>query len=272
MALIGTLTSGISALKSFSKGLEVIGNNIANVNTTGYKSSSASYSDSFSNTLRAASTAAGDSSVQVGTGVQLAGISTNYTQGSLSGTGVGSNLGISGNGYFVVEDANGGKFATRDGSFKWDTDGKLVNAQGYSVLSSTGTPIQYPTPDPADPAKTPTSVSIGTDGTVTAFYADGHSDTSAGQVGLIRIPDETKLMKQGNNLYDFGATGAVVTDLTTPGTSGLGSIQSGKLELSNVDLTEQFSELITTQRSFQAGSRLITVSDTVLEDIVNLKR
>ena len=79
-------------------------------------------------------------------------------------------------------------------------------------------------------------------------------------------------MKQGNNLYDFGATGAVVTDLTTPGTSGLGSIQSGKLELSNVDLTEQFSELITTQRSFQAGSRLITVSDTVLEDIVNLKR
>ena len=105
---------------------------------------------------------------------------------------------------------------------------------------------------------------------MTAFYADGTSDTTAGKVGLLRIPDETKLMKQGNNLYDFGATGA--SNITTPGTSGLGSIQSGKLELSNVDLTEQFSELITTQRSFQAGSRLITVSDTVLEDIVNLKR
>ena len=105
---------------------------------------------------------------------------------------------------------------------------------------------------------------------MTAFYANGTSDTTAGQVGLIRIPDESKLMKLGNNLYDFSATGA--TSVTAAGTAGLGSIQSGKLELSNVDLTEQFSDLITTQRSFQAGARLITVSDTVLEDIVNLKR
>jgi hypothetical protein len=76
----------------------------------------------------------------------------------------------------------------------------------------------------------------------------------------------------GNNLYDFTGTGTLVTAIDTPKSAGIGSIQSGTLELSNVDLTEQFSDLITTQRSFQAGSRLITVSDTVLEDIVNLKR
>src|SRR5687768_13062892 len=99
MALIGTLTSGVSALKTFSKGLEVIGNNIANVNTTGYKSSSTSFADTFSNTLRSAAAGGGNSAVQVGTGVQIAGISTNYTQGSLSSTGKGSDLGISGTGY-----------------------------------------------------------------------------------------------------------------------------------------------------------------------------
>src|SRR5690348_4602372 len=114
MALIGSLTSGVSALKAFSKGLELIGNNIANVNTTGYKSSSASFADTFSNTLRSAS-ASGDSAIQVGTGVQIAGITTSFAQGSLSTTGNSSDLGISGNGYFVVQDANGKNFATRDG-------------------------------------------------------------------------------------------------------------------------------------------------------------
>ena len=266
MALIGTLTSGISALKTFSKGLEVIGNNIANVNTTGYKSSSTSFADTFSNTLRGASTAAGNSAVQVGTGVQIAGVTTNYTQGSLSSTSKSTDLGISGTGYFVVEDGAGAQYATRDGSFHWDTTGNLVKSQGYSVLDAAGVPITDP--DYATAA----SISIATDGSVTSFASDGTS-TPVGQIGLIKVPDESKLMKQGNNLFDFSNTGAVIgTDLAAPVTGGRGSIQSGTLELSNVDLTEQFSELITTQRSFQAGSRLITVSDSVLEDIVNLKR
>jgi flagellar hook protein FlgE len=266
MALIGTLTSGITALKTFSKGLEVIGNNIANVNTTGYKSSSTSFADTFSNTLRSASSAAGNSAVQVGTGVQVAGISTNFTQGSLSSTGRGTDLGISGTGYFVVQDGTSGpKYATRDGSFHWDTSGNLVNSQGFNVLDTTGTKINVSN------YATAASISIATDGTVTSFGSDG-SSTAAGQIGLLKVPDESKLMKQGTNLFDYSNTGAVATDLGAPTVEGRGRIQSGTLELSNVDLTEQFSELITTQRSFQAGSRLITVSDTVLEDIVNLKR
>ncbi len=260
MALIGTLTSGISALKSFSKGLETIGNNIANVNTTGFKSASVSFADTFSNTLRG-----GDSAVQIGTGVQVAAVSTNFGQGSLSSTGKGTDLSVSGNGYFVVQDANGANFATRDGAFNFNTNGDLVNSQGYSVLDDAGVAINVAT------AGTATSISIGSDGTVTAFAANGTS-TSTQKVGLLRISDETQLSRQGNNLYDFANTGTLVTDIGTPKAGGLGSVQSGTLELSNVDLTEQFSDLITTQRSFQAGSRLITVSDTVLEDIVNLKR
>ena len=260
MALIGTLTSGVSTLKTFSKGLEVIGNNIANVNTTGYKSNTASFADTFSNTLRS-----GGTSVQIGTGVQVAALSTNFTQGSLASTGKGTDLGVSGNGYFVVQDANGAKYATRDGSFHWDSTGNLINAQGYNVLDDAGAVINVATADTA------TAITIGLDGAITAFAANG-STTSTQKVGLLKINDESQLTKLGQNLYDFTPTGAVVTDIATPKSVGLGSIQSGALELSNVDLTEQFSELITTQRSFQAGSRLITISDTVLEDIVNLKR
>lgn len=261
MALLGTLTSGVSALKTFSKSLEVIGNNIANVNTTGYKGSSTTFADTFSNTLKASSGT--DSAIQVGTGVQLGSINTNYKQGSLSSTGNTSDLAISGNGYFVVQDSAGAKYATRDGSFHFDTAGNLLNSQNMSVLGSDGSPITV-----ADYA-TMASVSIGSDGTVTAFASDGTA-TVGSKVGLLAIADQAKLMKVGSNLYDYSSTGA--GSISSAGTNGLGKIQSGELELSNVDLTEQFSDLITTQRSFQAASRVITVSDTILEDIVNLKR
>ena len=265
MALIGTLTSGVSALRTFSKGLEVIGSNIANVNTTAYKSSSTGFKDTFSNTLRAASAASGDSAIQIGTGVQIGNITTNFSQGSLSSTGKSTDLGVSGLGYFAVQNSSGFNYATRDGSFHFDTGGNLVNGQGLNVLDATGAAITV-----ANYANV-ASISIGTDGTVNVFYSDGTTDNSQ-MVGLLKVADESKLMKQGSNLYDFGATGTVIGDLAGAGTNGLGNIQSGTLELSNVDLTDQFSELITTQRSFQAGSRLITVSDSVLEDIVNLKR
>jgi len=164
-----------------------------------------------------------------------------------------------------VQNASGINFATRDGAFHFDTSGNLVNNQGLAVLDSTGAAISVANYSDV------TSISIGTDGIVNVFYADGTTDNSQG-VGLLKIADESKLMKQGSNMYDFAATGTVIGDLAGAGTNGLGTIQAGTLELSNVDLTDQFANLITTQRSFQAGSRLVTVSDTVLEDIVNLKQ
>jgi flagellar hook protein FlgE len=128
-------------------------------------------------------------------------------------------------------------------------------------------------------------VSIDSAGNVIESYSDGSSATT-NRVLLQVFSDPTALTKQGNNLYSgFEAAGpingtttggAVLSDATNgsndPGNNGLGAIQSGSLELSNVDLTEQFADMITTQRSFQASSRLVTVSDTILDDIVNLKR
>jgi flagellar hook protein FlgE len=285
MALIGTLTSGVSALRTFSKGLEVIGNNIANINTTGYKSSNASFAESFSNTMRGSSPSNGTASsmpgLQIGTGVQLASITTNFSQGALQSTGVTTDLGVSGRGFFIVQDAtSGATYATRDGSFRIDDNGYLVTQGGLRVRGLTGTPptalgdirIGQNLPVGAQLS----SISIDRQGNLIEFYSDGTSATT-NKVQLQNFNDTSALMREGNNLYS-GLTaagplgGGILAGNNDPGEDGLGYVQSGVLESSNVDLTAQFSDLITTQRSFQAGSRLITVSDTVLEDIVNLKR
>ena len=277
MPLINCLTSGVSALDSFSEGLQVIGNNIANINTTAFKSGDATYADSFSNTLRAASPGSDTGAMQIGTGVQVSGINTNFTQGSLVQTGSVTDLAVSGNGYFVVQDpANSATFATRDGSFHFNTAGDLINLQGSQVLDSTGAAVSIANCRSAAAASitydNTTSVTIGPDGTVTAY--DRAGTAYAGQkVGLLNVTAQSKLLNQGNNLFDFSATGATLAaNLGTAGTGSLGKVQSGDIEQSNVDLTAQFGNMITAQRSFQAASRLVTISDTILDDVVNMKR
>jgi flagellar hook protein FlgE len=290
MSLIGTMGSGVSALRTFMKGLEVIGNNIANVNTTGFKSSEAKYADSFSNILQRSAPSGADTSntpsTGVGTGVNLSGVTTNFSQGSLGSTGRETDLGISGNGFFHVKNpVDGATFATRSGDFRWTDDGYMVSAQGFRVQGLNGTglstvgDIKLGTPPDGTQRQ---SVSIDRNGNIVEFYSDGTSATT-NRVLLQNYNDPSALTKEGNNLYSGlisagpigAATGEIALqagDVNAPGKNGLGIIQSGTLELSNVDLTNEFANLITTQRSFQAGSRLVTVSDTILEDIVNLKR
>lgn len=282
MALIGTLTSGVSALRTFGKGLEVIGNNIANINTTGYKSSQASFSDSFSNTLRNSSpssgTASSQSAIQIGTGVQLSTIQTNFTQGALTSTGNVTDLGVSGKGFFIVRDATSGtQYATRDGQFRVDDNGFLVSTGGQRVQGLVGGVIDDIQIGAALPVGAQLqAISFDSQGNLVESYSDGTSAVT-GQIQLQNFTDVSALMREGNNLFTGLAAagpvgGGILAGSNNPGSDGLGTIQTGVLESSNVDLTDQFSQLITTQRSFQAGSRLITVSDTVLEDIVNLKR
>jgi flagellar hook protein FlgE len=261
MSLISTLTSGVSALRSFSTGLQTIGNDIANVTTTSYKKGHVSFADTFA-----------------GVGVQATGVTTSFTQGSLENTGNVTDLGVSGNGFFIVKDSSGNQFATRDGSFHYDSAGKLVTSQGFALQGLVGgsvADLALGTPPAGTQLK---SMSIDTAGNITEFYSDGTSAVT-GQVLLQNFNNTAALTKQGNNLYGAldlaGPVGGSVFGTpanNAPNSNGLGAIQSGTLEQSNVDLTEEFSNMITMQRSFQAGSRLITVSDSVLEDIVNLKQ
>jgi flagellar hook protein FlgE len=216
----------------------------------------------------------------------LSGVSVNFAQGSLASTGKETDLGISGSGFFHVKNVvDSSEYATRAGDFRWDDQGYLVTHQGYRVQGLTGAglgtvgDIQLGTPPTGTQLQ---SVTIDRGGNVVEFYSDGTSGTT-NQVLMQAFNDPAALTNVGHNLYSglvsAGPVGAAAGSaalqagtVNAPGQNGLGIIQSGTLELSNVDLTDQFANLITTQRSFQAGSRLITVSDTVLEDIVGLKR
>jgi len=265
MALLGTLTSSVSALDAFTTGLDTIGNNIANINTTAFKGANVSFADTFS-----------------GLGTQVSGVNTNFSQGSLTSTGTVTNLGISGNGYFIVKDpASGATYATRDGQFTFDSSGYLVNQLGYRVQGLTGGAastapgtlgdIQEGTPPSGTTLQ---AVTISTTGNVEEAYSDG-SQATTNQVLLQGFDNPAALTSQGNNLYaNMSAAGPQTSTLgatNAPGQSGLGIVQSGTLEQSNVDLTQEFSDMITIQRAFEANARLITISDTVLEDVVNMK-
>jgi flagellar hook protein FlgE len=289
MSLIGTLTSGISSLRAFTKGLETIGNNIANVNTTGFKGSRVSFADSFSNTLRGSTPANGAASnltaQQIGTGVKISHVESQFTQGDLSPTGLNTDLGISGNGFFrVMNPVDGNEYVTRSGDFRVDSQGYIVTSQGYHVRGFIGgtssTPpttlgdLQLGTPPTGTELE---SFSFDRLGNLVEFYSDGSSVTT-NKVALQNFSDPTALVKAGDNLYSGFAAAGPIGGLTptvannAAGTNGLGFVEGGTLELSNVDLTDEFANMITTQRSFQAASRLISTSDEVLQEIVNLKR
>ena len=286
MAYLGTLNTATSALQSFSQGLNDVGNNIANVNTTAYKATTASYSDTFS-----------------GLGVQVTTNSTDYTQGSLVTTGVPTDLAISGNGYFLVQTVapigvtgfTSQVFATRDGNFTLDPNGYFVNALGYRLMgldptvnSSGGTPVcvHSPAPTQANTSNTLTvsSVAVDSNGYIQETLSDGSkaAQSAISQVLLCKFSSPQNLQGVGNNLFtNFAAAGpstvAAIGGVLTPtynapGSNGLGTIQSGCVEASNVDLTTQFTNMIRLQRAFDANAHVVTVTDTLMQTITDLKR
>jgi len=266
MALLNSFNSGVSAVKTFGKSLEVIGDNIANVNTTGFKTSRVTNQDNFSQTFQKSSAGVDGvgsvNPIQIGSGTSIASVSQQFTQGVLSTTGGPADLGISGKGFFKVQDADATTFYTRAGDFRMDDDGFLLTPGGLNLMGAAG-PIKI---DPK--GGTLESYRINKDGTIDAYYSGTTAPSKAvATIQLSSFANPNALLRESQNLLsDFsGAAGVTDPDLTS-------DIIQGTLELSNVDLTQQFSDLIVAQRAFQAGSRVITVSDSVMEEIVNLKR
>ena len=289
--MLSSLNSGVAGLRNFQSKLDVIGNNIANSNTIAYKAARANFADTFSQTLQGGSKAGG--ALQVGTGVQTASIKNDFSRGSYQNTGIESNLYINGSdGFFIVKNADGEEFATRAGDFVVDKQGYLVTNDGYRVQGFTD---QVATggamttrgdirifDDPAARPITPrvadaklAGFNIQADGRIRMKLDDG-SEYESGQVLLERFEDNNLLEKSGDNLYtNLRAAGPLGGDALTgvePGTEGTGSLKSAALEMSNVDLAGEFADLITTQRGFQANARIITTSDEMLQEVVNLKR
>jgi flagellar hook protein FlgE len=299
--MVRSLNSGVSGLQQFQERMDVIGNNIANVNTTGYKSARAEFADAFSQTLRSTSVGisgrSGMAAMQVGSGVVAQAVKNNFTQGTINATGVKTDLAVDGDGFFVVRDvATSQLFVTRAGEFRKDTDGYLVTNTGLRVQGFSDSTLA---------TRGDIRIDNTNDGTVPHAFADAPANTQPvpmkdfrvdtegriwvqlddaaktqyvrGQILLQNFRDPQALIKEGNNLYSgIAAAGplgtATAPQSVAPNSNGLGRLQIAALETSNVDLTSEFANLIATQRAFQASARIITSSDELLQEVVNLKR
>jgi flagellar hook protein FlgE len=278
-----SLDSGVSALDQFQQNLNVIGNNIANVNTVGFKSASVNFADALSQTLGSRPSG----SMQVGTGVTISGIVNQFTQGAISSTGSQSDLAINGNGFFLVNDpVSGQQYATRDGQFTVDPNGYLITSNGMRVqgytdggltatgdirIDNTGATTTDGSGNAVADSSAVQSYTIGSDGKINVLLTDGTQFTR-GQILLQNFSNPEQLTKAGNNLFSGLSAAGPMSQSSAPSSSGLGNLISGAVEMSNVDLAGQLTSLITTQRAYEANTKVITTSDEILQDLVNLKR
>ncbi|KAB2861743.1 MAG: flagellar hook-basal body complex protein, partial [Exiguobacterium chiriqhucha] len=194
-------------------------------------------------------------------GGTMATVDNVYNQGAMQNSGRALDVGISGEGFFAL-DVNGQTQYTRAGNFYTDNTGDLVNGDGAYVLSMTGDRINIPAG-----AK---SLSIGKDGQV-SYVDNAGASTVVGQIQVVTFANNAGLSKVGaNNFIQSQNSGE--PNIGIPGQDGRGELVSGALEMSNVDLSEEFTEMIVAQRGFQANTRIITTSDEILQELVNLKR
>ncbi|WP_104105561.1 flagellar hook-basal body complex protein [Nocardioides sp. 616] len=284
--MLRSLFSGISGLRANQTMLDVTGNNIANANTTGFKSATTVFSDTLSQVMTGAGAAnanrGGTNPFQVGLGVQVATTATNLTQGSEQATGRATDLMLSGDGMFVIRKGNE-QLYTRAGAFTFDVSGSLVSpdgsrVQGYALDAAgnrTGGLVDVSLSTagavPAVPAGVElTSYDIGTDGKVRGLFSDGIQRDLA-QIAIADFTNPMGLEKVGGTAFRASANSGDA-QLGTAGEGRRGAVKGGALEMSNVDLAAEFTNLILAQRGFQASSRVITTSDQVLEELVNIKR
>jgi len=277
--MLRAMYSAVSGLRSHMSYMDVVGNNIANVNTIAYKSARATFQDVLSQTIRNASAPVagglgGINPMQIGLGVNLAAVTNVMTQGAPQATGRVTDLAIQGTGFFVVSDGTGRLFYTRDGAFDLDAEGFLVNASGYRVqgLDGSGTGIAGDIQiDLDDGSGNPLlAIAIDSTGMITATYQGG-ATIDFGPIALATFVNPGGLERMGENLWGDTANSGTPA-YGQPGTGGLGTIWTGTLEGSNVDLAYEFTNMILAQRGFQANSRVITASDQILQDLVNIIR
>lgn len=261
MGITSAMYTGISGLSANSTAINVIGNNIANVNTTGYKSARTMFADMIYQGI-------GNNS-QVGSGVRVQKIDNLMGQSSFQSTGNATDLAIDGNGFFTVQDANGNNFYTRAGDFTVDENGQfLVNPDGMRLCDSAGGKI-----DVSGLANFSAITKVDTDGTITWQDKAGATALAVQKVGIATCQNPAGLTRQGDTLFIAnaagGGSGPVLTGLAATSNS---QIRSNSLELSNVDISTELVNLITTQRAYSANSKTITSADQMTQDTLNMIR
>jgi flagellar hook protein FlgE len=270
-----SMRSAISGLRNHQTFMDVVAHNIANANTPAYKQERISFQDLLSQTFSRGRAPADDGStggvnpVQVGLGLNAGSIDIVFTQGALEATGRPSDVSVQGNGLFTLVGPGNALFYTRDGTFDLDRDGNLVHLPtGYLVAGDAGTPIGQI----FDPAVDTDVVSwdIDTDGEVIITRVDGTTEVR-GQIFLARFANANGLQNVGQNLFRPSLNSGDPV-YGQPASAGYGEITAGYLERSNVDLAKNLTDMILAQRGFQANSRIVSASDQMLQDLVNLGR
>lgn len=242
--------------------LDVIANNLANVSTNGYKRSRAVFEDLLYQNLRQPGAQSSQqtqvpSGLQLGTGARPVSTAHIFTQGNLQKTDNSLDLAIQGNGFFQVLLPDGTTGYTRDGSFQRDNQGQIVTADGYPLQPSITIPANA------------TSITVGTDGTVSITQAGTNGTTQIGTIQLATFVNNGGLQSIGQNLFLETAASGTPTP-NTPGTNGAGVVNQAYVETSNVNVAEELVTMIQTQRAYELNSKVVSTSDAMLGRLTQL--
>jgi len=262
--MMRSLWTAASGMNSQTQNMNVIANNLANVNTTGFKKSRADFQDLMYQTVQNPGAPATNADqipvgIQFGMGSKLAAVSKQFTPGDFQHTGGALDLAIEGDGFFQIQMPDGTTAYSRAGAFKMDSNGRVVTPDGYPMI-----------PEMVIPNNS-NRITVGTDGTVSVVQAGQTVPSTVGNIQLATFNNPAGLLSIGKNFYlQTDASGNATTG--TPGQNAVGTIGQGFLEMSNVSVAEEMVNMIIGQRAYEANSKAITTSDEMLQLANNLKR
>jgi flagellar basal-body rod protein FlgG len=262
--MIRALYTAATGMNAQETNIDVISNNLANVNTVGFKKGRADFQDlmyqyAVEPGAPTSQISINPSGVQIGLGVKTASVQKVFTQGDLSSTGNQLDVAIEGDGFFQIQRPDGTLAYTRSGAFQLDQNGQIVTSDGYILAPGVTIP-----PDSL-------GITIAQDGTITVKQPNNAVPTQVGQLLAVRFPNNGGLRALGQNLYEeTQASGTPVNGIFNQ--VGFGRLNQGFLESSNVSVVEQVVNMITAQRAYEASSKGITTADEMLNQVINLKR
>ena len=261
MSTFSGLNTAYTGLVAARQGLDVVGQNLANANTTSYKRSRASFQDLVYQNLRqpggqTTEQTQSPSGLMLGTGVRVVGSEKLFTQGNIEQTGNSLDVAVQGRGFLQVTMPDGTIAYTRDGSLHLDQNGQIVTANGYAVDPAVSVPANAQ------------SITIGSDGTVSVSLPGQAATQQIGTVQLADFINPAGLQPNGDNLYlETASSGS--PQIGQPGLNGLGTLSQGALESSNVNVVEQMVDMIETQRTYEMNSKAVSAADSMLQFLTN---
>ena len=262
--MIRSLWTSATGMQAQALNLDVISNNLANVNTSGFKKSRAEFQDLLYETLLPAGTSSSQDTevpagIQLGHGTRPSTVLKIFSQGNMENTQNELDLAIEGDGFFQITLPNGEIAYTRDGAFKLDSDGRIVNSDGFTMEPEITIPSDA------------MSISVGLDGTVSVLQAGESTPSEIGTIELARFINPAGLISMGKNLFiPSEASGNEMTG--TAGEDGMGTLAQGFLEMSNVSVVDEMVNMITAQRAYESNSKAIQAADDMLQLANNVKR